>query len=575
MGRVTTGLSYRVKNSNTFVELSPIADDQVTGPLAWYHAATEQLNQNEIARADNDWYYPRVEGNDMLTNNVMPNTPSPFLHPQVPRDIIVPQFGDPFAGEELGLPPAFCEHEFGGMGPGYDGEDMNGVFMHPMMYDPGSGQYMPCMWGMPMDPAAGGSGFEGMVPGQLDASLVVPGAASPNGEGADGHVDGSQVMLEIGSFPLVMKAMCEEAQGLCQEGHLILPDGPQGSMPDGAGWTMEGVGPCMPDGMEQGTEAIIPDGVSAAAQVWQDGQNVWGDGITDASGAWNGEGNEWIDGAWEENAEGWDSRCAESWDQQTEGWERGIEVTECQWNAEGPCNEGGDLSRNGTGGWSATEGSPQEGGRSLSGRGKGRGRKQQEREAAEAQRNADRLLGRQGADSSDSLTPVNSGCCESQGGGAVLNGPVNYTTVMLRNIPNKYTREMLVKQLNQDFRGGFDFVYLPIDFKNRCNVGYGFINFRTVDACEIFVTRFNGVDVRKCLPGLNSRKVAEVTPARVQGLDENVRRLRNSPVMNELVLHPEWMPLLLDEGGEESAFPLPEQPCPPVKPRRRGRDERG
>ena len=25
-----------------------------------------------------------------------------------------------------------------------------------------------------------------------------------------------------------------------------------------------------------------------------------------------------------------------------------------------------------------------------------------------------------------------------------------YTTVMLRNIPNKYTREMLVKQLNQD-----------------------------------------------------------------------------------------------------------------------------
>ncbi|CAK0867858.1 unnamed protein product, partial [Prorocentrum cordatum] len=80
---------------------------------------------------------------------------------------------------------------------------------------------------------------------------------------------------------------------------------------------------------------------------------------------------------------------------------------------------------------------------------------------------------------------------------------------------------------------------LPIDFKNRCNVGYGFINFRTSDACEEFVSKFNGVDVRKCLPGLNSRKVAEVTPARVQGLDENVRRLRNGPVMNELAQHPE------------------------------------
>jgi len=151
---------------------------------------------------------------------------------------------------------------------------------------------------------------------------------------------------------------------------------------------------------------------------------------------------------------------------------------------------------------------------------------------------------------------------------------------MLRNIPNKYTREMLVKQLNQDFRGRFDFVYLPIDFKNRCNVGYGFINFRTADAYDEFVAKFNGVDVRKCLPGLNSRKVAEVTPARVQGLDENVQRLRKGPVMNELVHHPDWMPLLLNEDGEEKDFPLPDQPCPPVKPRRRagaggGRDEHG
>jgi len=147
---------------------------------------------------------------------------------------------------------------------------------------------------------------------------------------------------------------------------------------------------------------------------------------------------------------------------------------------------------------------------------------------------------------------------------------------MLRNIPNKYTREMLVKQLNSEFRGRFDFVYLPIDFKNRCNVGYGFINFRTSDACEEFVSKFNGVDVRKCLPGLNSRKVAEVTPARVQGLDENVRRLRNGPVMNELAQHPEWMPLLLGEDGEERKFPMPDQPCPPMKPRRRtGREEHG
>jgi len=80
------------------------------------------------------------------------------------------------------------------------------------------------------------------------------------------------------------------------------------------------------------------------------------------------------------------------------------------------------------------------------------------------------------------------------------------------------------------------------------------------------------VDVRKCLPWLNSKKVVEVTPARVQGLAENVRRLRNSPVMNQLQDHPEWMPLLFNEWGQEEPFPNPDQPLPPVKPRGRNRD---
>jgi len=130
-----------------------------------------------------------------------------------------------------------------------------------------------------------------------------------------------------------------------------------------------------------------------------------------------------------------------------------------------------------------------------------------------------------------------------------------------------------VAQLSRDFRGEFDFVYLPIDFKNKCNVGYGFINFRLVESCERFIQMFDGVDVYKCLPGLNSKKVAEVTQARVHGLEENVRRLRNSPVMNELLEHPEWMPLLFDEEGSEVPFPAPEHVVAPVKPRRRARED--
>lgn len=151
--------------------------------------------------------------------------------------------------------------------------------------------------------------------------------------------------------------------------------------------------------------------------------------------------------------------------------------------------------------------------------------------------------------------------------------PGGITTVMFRNIPNKYTREMLVNQLEQDMRGQFDFIYLPIDFKNKCNVGYAFINFRTVEACDTFVNRFNGVEVWKCLPGLNSRKVTEVTPARVQGFEENVQRLRNSPVMRELVHKPEWLPVIFDYNGLQVPFPSPERALEPIKPRRRTRDE--
>jgi hypothetical protein len=134
------------------------------------------------------------------------------------------------------------------------------------------------------------------------------------------------------------------------------------------------------------------------------------------------------------------------------------------------------------------------------------------------------------------------------------------TTVMMRNIPNKYSRDMLVEQLRCNFQGQFDFVYLPMDFKNECNIGYGFINFRSVKSCNAFVKRYNGVDVQDCLPGLKSQKVVEITPARVSGLESNVRRLRTSPVMEVLVDHPEWMPLIFNAEGEEIPFPDIEKP---------------
>jgi hypothetical protein len=141
--------------------------------------------------------------------------------------------------------------------------------------------------------------------------------------------------------------------------------------------------------------------------------------------------------------------------------------------------------------------------------------------------------------------------------------PPGTTTAMLRNIPNKYTQKGLVDRLYlAGYCGELDFIYLPIDFKNKCNVGYAFLNFRTAEACARFAFEHHGCNSREKLPGYNSKKICEVSAARFQGCEENVRRLQASSVMGELMATPEWLPILFDEFGEALEFPIPDSAAP-------------
>ncbi|KAJ3245872.1 hypothetical protein HDU78_008463 [Chytriomyces hyalinus] len=51
------------------------------------------------------------------------------------------------------------------------------------------------------------------------------------------------------------------------------------------------------------------------------------------------------------------------------------------------------------------------------------------------------------------------------------------TAVMLKNVPNRYTQDMLLEFVNETHKGTYDFFYLRMDFVNNCNVGYAFIKY--------------------------------------------------------------------------------------------------
>jgi protein phosphatase 1 regulatory subunit 42 len=83
---------------------------------------------------------------------------------------------------------------------------------------------------------------------------------------------------------------------------------------------------------------------------------------------------------------------------------------------------------------------------------------------------------------------------------------------MIKNIPNKYTQRMLLQTLDSaKFKGLYDFLYLPIDFKNRCNVGYAFINFRSYQTILRLADKFAG----KKWERFNSEKICQLAYARI------------------------------------------------------------
>mmetsp|Transcript_35597 Transcript_35597/g.100749 ORF Transcript_35597/g.100749 Transcript_35597/m.100749 type:complete len:1014 (-) Transcript_35597:492-3533(-) len=113
--------------------------------------------------------------------------------------------------------------------------------------------------------------------------------------------------------------------------------------------------------------------------------------------------------------------------------------------------------------------------------------------------------------------------------GKVASGDDQRTTLMIKNIPNKYTQKMLLSTIDEFLSRSYDFFYLPIDFKNKCNMGYAFINMVAPRYILPLVERLNNRKWEK----FNSEKVASISYARIQGKVALVNHFQNSSLMHE------------------------------------------
>eukprot|EP00930_Biecheleria_cincta_P027737 TRINITY_DN19423_c0_g1_i1.p1 TRINITY_DN19423_c0_g1~~TRINITY_DN19423_c0_g1_i1.p1 ORF type:complete len:388 (-),score=49.16 TRINITY_DN19423_c0_g1_i1:165-1328(-) len=92
------------------------------------------------------------------------------------------------------------------------------------------------------------------------------------------------------------------------------------------------------------------------------------------------------------------------------------------------------------------------------------------------------------------------------------------TTMMIRNLPCELSQCQLLRELNVDFQGLYDFCYLPRDFATMKSKGFAFVNFMNPDHAKLFGNMWQG-QLR-----LGSATALNVSAADLQGLQNNLNR---------------------------------------------------
>jgi len=101
-------------------------------------------------------------------------------------------------------------------------------------------------------------------------------------------------------------------------------------------------------------------------------------------------------------------------------------------------------------------------------------------------------------------------------------GIQSVTTLMVRNVPARYTREKLLQEWPQS-QLSFDLFYLPYDFQKKRFRGYAFLNFTSVHHAIAFKRQWHGQKLQhhgRCCK-------LDIVPAHLQGFQAMVRYVQD------------------------------------------------
>ncbi|CAK8565448.1 unnamed protein product [Lathyrus sativus] len=110
------------------------------------------------------------------------------------------------------------------------------------------------------------------------------------------------------------------------------------------------------------------------------------------------------------------------------------------------------------------------------------------------------------------------------------------TTLIIKNIPNKYISKMMLYEIEENHRGTYDFLYLPIDYKNNGNLGYAIINMLSHLHILPFYKTFHG----KKWDTYFGEQVISLEYAWIQGKDTLLTHFQNSGCICELCFSRHW-----------------------------------